>query len=428
MRTVAIVSPHFPPSSLAGVHRARHLANHLPAHGWRPIILRADQATYTEPSDPALAGLVNPAVEQIRTGALPAGPMRRLGVGDIGLRTYPYLRRALDRLIDQDRPDVVMITGFPFYPMMLAGRLREKGLPVVLDFQDPWVSAYGASLKASTKAGLAHRLALALEPRAVRRASFVTSVSEVQNQDMAARYAFLDARKMAAIPIGGDPADFDALRFKPAANPQVRLDPARINLNYVGAFLPRAGPLALKLFQALARLRTRQPALANLIAVNFVGSTNQPGGGAPIVKPLAEAAGVADLVNETPERVPFLEALSLLANAQGLLLIGSDEAHYTASKIYPALMSGTPYLSLFHAASSSHDILSRSGGGFSFAFDGPGALDGLTDALADGLERLASDPAAAGRADPAGYADFTANAVAGRFAAIFDRLVDGSDR
>ncbi len=36
---VVIVSPYFPPSSLAGVHRARHLAKHLPSFGWHPIVV-----------------------------------------------------------------------------------------------------------------------------------------------------------------------------------------------------------------------------------------------------------------------------------------------------------------------------------------------------------------------------------------------------
>ena len=40
MRRCLITSPHFPPSTVAGVHRARHLAKHLPAHGWAPPDLR----------------------------------------------------------------------------------------------------------------------------------------------------------------------------------------------------------------------------------------------------------------------------------------------------------------------------------------------------------------------------------------------------
>jgi hypothetical protein len=43
------------------------------------------------------------------------------------------------------------------------------------------------------------------------------------------------------------------------------------------------------------------------------------------------------------------------------LLLGSSEQHYTASKIYPALLSGRPILAAYHKASSVSAILKESG-------------------------------------------------------------------
>lgn len=422
-RTVAIISPHFPPATLAGVHRARHLAKHLPTFGWKPIVVRVHEAHYTEVLDPALASLVPADIRQIRTSALPARLLRKIGIGDVGLRGYAAMAATLRELAGQERLDAVLITGSPFYPMLMAGMVaRRLGLPVILDFQDPWVSREGALRPRWSKGRMAHRLAVALEPRAVRHARFITSVSERQNEAMAQRYPWLDLSRMAAIPIGGDPADFEALRANPPQNPQVRLDPGRINLSYVGTFLPRAGPLVGSLFAGLRLLRERQPALAQRIRLNFVGTSNQPSGeGSHRVTPLAAAERVADLVRETPQRVPFLEALGLLANSHGLLMIGSDEPHYTASKIYPNLMAGRPFISLFHAASSAHDILRAAGGGRAFAFSEPDELSSLVPALATALEDLATRPESFGSADPAVYEPYTARNVAGRFAAVFER-------
>ena len=423
MRKAILVSPHFPPSSLAGVHRVRHMAKHLPAHGWDPTVVRVDERYYGEPDDDALAALVPAAVRQVRVKALPKALTRPIGFGDIGLRALPYLGAALDKVIASEKPEVVFITGFPFYPMTLAARLKRRhGVAVVLDFQDPWVSAYGASRPPLSHEGLAHQLAAWLEPGCVRQADWITSVSETQNDEMAARYDWLDRGRMSAIPIGGDPQDFDALRnLQPKG--QVTLEPDRINLSYVGAFLPRAEPLARRLFRSLAELRARSPELANRLRLNFVGSSNQPAGDGRLrVMPIAEQEGVADLVRETPQRVVFLEALSLLANSNGLLLIGSDEQHYTASKIYPALMSGRPFLSLFHAASSAHAILTAAGGGCSLCFANASELEALGPALAKGLQVLASQPESLGKAKASAYADYTAHAVAGRFADVFGRV------
>jgi hypothetical protein len=274
-----------------------------------------------------------------------------------------------------------------------------------------------------------HRLAIALEPLAVRRADFITSVSDRQNDDMAERYSWLDRSRMAAIPIGGDPHDFDALHGSPPTDRQVQLDPRQINLSYVGTFLPRAGPLVRVLFEAVRGVKRSRPELAVKIRLNFVGTSNQPNHRDVYrVRPIAEKEGVADLLSETAQRVSFLEALHILANSQGLLLIGSDEPHYTASKIFPALMSGRPYISVFHRQSSAHAILTAAGGGRTFSFDAAGDLSALVSPLQDALIELSTAPERFGRADPAVYAAYTAHRVSGDFADVFTKVAAHSVR
>jgi len=420
-KSVVIVSPYFPPSTLAGVHRARHLAKHLPASGWRPIVLCVDESNHTERLDPALAALVPDEVEIEKVGAIPAKLTRLAGVGDISLRAWSYLKAGLKRLLDTGCVDVALITGSPFYPMMLAPDIKRRyGTPIVLDFQDPWVSNWGSSNSPFSKSGIAHRLATLLEPRALRYADFVTSVSDVQNEQMRLRYPWLDASRMAAIPIGGDAEDFAALRDEQRNKAAT---PGLVELSYVGTVLPRSGPLFTSLLRAYARLRSANPILASKIRLNFVGTSNQPNDNATLrILPLAETLGVADAVNEIPNRVPYLEALGWLARSNGLLLVGSDEPHYTASKIYPALMSGRPFLSIFHRVSSAHEILSASGGGRAIAFDNVADLPALEAQIADALALLASSSRALGRADPSIYRAFEAKSIAARFANIFTEL------
>lgn len=422
-RTAIIVSPYFPPASLAGVHRARLLAKHLPACGWDPVVVCVDARHYAQSLDPALAALVPPSVETAKVGALPAGLSRAIGVGDIGLRAWGALAAAATRLVRARPAPVALITGSPFYPMLMAGRLRAAGAPVVLDFQDPWVSAWGAAQPRRSKAGLSHRLARLLEPRALGGASFVTSVSQTQNRQMAERYRWLDPSRMAAIPIGGDPDDFDAVRATDAGRRDDLLDPGAINLSFVGAFMPRSGPVAEVLFRALRRLRSEEPELANRIRLNFVGTSNQPDDHSLFqALPLARRHGVADCVREFPARVPYLEALGALARSDGVLLIGSDEPHYTASKIYPALMCGRPWLSLFHRDSSAHAILRAAGGGVALSFATQADLEAVETDVAGALRRIARAPHSLGRPDAAAWKDFHARSVAEHYAAIFERL------
>ena len=238
---------------------------------------------------------------------------------------------------------------------------------------------------------------------------------------MAARYPWLDRTRMAAIPIGGDPEDFAALRANPPAQPIFRLDPTRINLSYVGTFMPRTGPLARVVLRAISDMKRSNPDVALQIRVNFIGTSNQPNcRDVYRVRPIAAEEGVSDLVSETPQRIPFLEALSVLANSHGLLLIGSDEPHYTASKIYPALMSGRPYVSLFHQEFSAHAILKAAGGGMALGFDPKGDHDTLVASVRAALVALATAPQKFGKARADAYAAYTADSVAAAFAKVLD--------
>jgi hypothetical protein len=423
-RMVIIVSPYFPPSSLAGVHRARHLAKHLPAAGWTPIVLCVDETYHEHDLDPALAALVPTNVQIAKTAALPARLTRGLGLGDISLRAWRPLRRALVRLLETQPIGVVLITGSPFYPMLFAPLIKRRfRVPVVLDFQDPWVSAWGSDQSLLSKAGVVHKLAAVLEPRALRGSDFVISVSDIQNNELAARYPWFDRSRMAGIPIGGDPDDFAVLRSALVADESNYLEPLFTHLTYVGTFLPRAGPLVRTLFRSFARLRAAEPALAARLRLNFIGTSNQPKDNqCYCVRPLAEAEGVADAVCEIPQRLPYMQALGILARSDGVLLIGSDEPHYTASKIYPALMSGRPFLSLFHRASSAHAILAAAGGGQAFAFATSEELAALETPLVHGLRTLAAAPESLGHADPSAYAPYEARAIAHRFADVFDSV------
>jgi len=424
-RTVLIVSPYFPPSTVAGVHRARHLVKHLPAVGWEPIVLCVDEAYHEELLDSGLGALVPLNIEIIKVRAISAKITRSIGVGEISIRAWYFLRNSLLSLLETGRIDVVLISGSPYYPMLFARETKRRfSLPTVLDFQDPWVSHWGADQPWHSKAALVHRIATVLEPRALRSADFVTSVSDVQNAEMLARYPWFDASRMAAIPIGGDPDDFVVLRDTGPLQNEIELERGFVHLSYVGTFLPRGEAVVRTLFRAFARLRVTRPALASRIRLNFVGTSNQPREVSIYrVRSIAEAEGVAEAVREIPGRVFYLHALSVLARSNGVLLLGSEEPHYTASKIYPGLMCGRPYLSLFHRSSSAHAILAAAGGGRALAFETRGELAELENAIAESLQTLALTPEHLGVPNPAVYEPFQANYIASRFAKIFDSLV-----
>jgi glycosyltransferase involved in cell wall biosynthesis len=428
-RTVIIVSPYFPPSGVAGVHRARHLAKHLPSAGWTPVVLCVNEAHHEQRLDPSLGALVSAETEIVKVGAIPAKFTRPFGVGEISLRAWFQLSGKLSELLSRRPVHAVMITGSPYFPMLLARRMKRRfRVPVLLDFQDPWVSTWGETQPALSKSGISHALAKTLEPRALRNADYVTSVSEVQNAELAARYPWINSERMAAIPIGSDADEFRVSRTMTTRVGTVPLPPENIHLSYVGTIWPGVLGSVRALLRAFAKLRASDPRLAARIRLNFVGTNADPNNvTTKRVVPLAQTEGVADAVCEFPARLPYLEALSVLARSHGLLLIGSDEPHYTASKIYPALMSQRPYVSLYHRASSAHAILSAAGGGLALAFERSADLADLEAPLAEALRTLALQPDTLGAAEPAAYAPYEAHNIARRFAAIFESMAPAAD-
>lgn len=422
MPSVLIISPHFPPATLAGVHRARHLAKYLPSFGWTPIIIRADESCYTEPCDPQLAELVPRSVEQVRTKAIPAKFARMFGIGDIGLRAYLPIKGAIKRAVAEYGPRVVFITGSPYYPMLLSKWVRKTfDLPVVLDFQDPWVSRAGFSEPLFSKRGASHLLALNLEPKVLRQASYVTSVSEVQNQQLLERYSWLSANNMKAIAIGADPADFDALRK--GVDISRTSENERFLFRYVGTITPRFVPLLELFCAAIKEMANQHPGIADNIEFEFIGTSNQPGTySAYQVMPIAKQFGIEQFVKEKPARVPYMEALRLTATANALLFVGSDESHYTASRIYSGLMANRPYVSFFHELSSAHHVLAAAKGGVSVPYSTEGEKTPTIEALCDAIMTIYNKASAISGVDPASYERFTAENIAGEFAGIFDKL------
>src|SRR5688500_18129994 len=101
MKRVLIVSPHFPPTNAADMHRVRHSLRYCAQFGWEPSVLAVDPEFVDGRNEPLLLRTVSPDVEVIRVGALPYKLTRYVGVGAIALRSLPFLYRAGARMISQ---------------------------------------------------------------------------------------------------------------------------------------------------------------------------------------------------------------------------------------------------------------------------------------------------------------------------------------
>jgi hypothetical protein len=431
VKTVLIVAADFSPTSLPSALRPRLFAQHLPAFGWRPLVLTTDPRHYESSSDPENDQFLPEDLEIVRTPALPIQALRRIGIGDIGMRSLWHYWLALSRLCRTRRIDALLITVPPHVTSVLGPLARRRfGVPYVVDYQDPWISNYYWKLPSSQRPGgykwaLAHALARCLEPVALSSVSHITAVSQGTIEQAAGRYPWLKKVATTEIPFGGEAGDFAYLRAHPRRNPIFDPDDGRTHITYTGVCPPPMHETVRALLGAVRLGRQEDACLFKDLRLHFVGTTYAAHGNrAYQVMPLARELGLADIVDEHPARVPYLDALQIMLDSHALLLIGSEEAHYTASKVFPYILAQRPLLALVHQASSVVDILRETGAGEILRYDSSHPVGQQVGAIKDGLAHLlnfhTADPPAT-RWDA--FERFTARAMAGRLGSVLDQTI-----
>jgi len=428
-RRLLIISPHFPPDSSAGTHRVRLLAPHLAFYGWTPTVLTVAEQDYEGRIDPELGALVPPSLEVIRTRAMPVSMTRRFGIGDLGLRALPGLRRAAWSL-HRARPfDALFITTYPTYPAMLGPMFKRRfDVPFILDYQDPWVGAWGSEVgggnggAVDAKSRATRALARRLEPRVLQAADAVTAVSARTYQDAFVRTG-VASHVAAEIPIGWDAADLDAIaRRQP--RPLIPND-GRINICYTGTLLPLGVATLRTVLGAARALIERDPPLADRLRFYFFGTSNQSTGAEPRVVPHAQELGVEHLVYEHPARLDYLDSLDALRQASALLLVGSSEPHYTPSKVFPALLAGRPMLAVYRRESTVVEMLKTAApppAARLITFDENRRVESLVGCIAEALHALVRTAGRQVSINRAALEPWSASALAGRLAGLCDRI------
>lgn len=429
-----MVSPHFPPDTSAGTHRVRLLAPHLPEYGWQPVVVTVDPDRYEGRLDPGLLSLVPASLPVVRCRAWSPRWTRRLGIGDLGLRSLAPAFGTCVALMNRERFDAVFITTYPIYTAAIGPLLKRfYGVPFVIDVQDPWVGAWGRVVGGGPngipdlKSRLTRKLAAGLEGSVMAAADAITAVSARTYEDIFERRPGLSPKPCAVIPIGAELDDFRRAAALPLSNRYFNRADSLVHVCAVGTILPMGIEVARALFAALADLRRRRAALAERVRLHFFGTSNERSATAAArVLPLADALGVADLVTEYPSRVDYLDAVRIQLDAHALLLLGSSEAHYTASKLYPALLARRPLLAIYHEASSVVDILrrhTRTPTVRVVSFTDREPIGSRVAEIGGALEALIESPEyASADVDDRAFAEYSARTLAGTLAGVLDRV------
>lgn len=373
MKKILIVYPHFPPSNLAGVHRPRLFAQHLPEFGWEPVVLTVDEKYYEETQDWNLVKLLPHDLRIEKVKAFKNTKPRL--IGDIGLRAFFQLYKRAKQLIKKEKFDFLYISIPSFYCALLGRWLHSStGIKYGIDYIDPWVHQFPGSNKIFTRHWFSTKMAKFLEPIAIKKASLITGVAEGYYKPVLERNPHLKVQAICgAMPYGGEEQDH-------AMVTEIDIEPylfqpktGKLQFVYAGAMLPKAYQPLEAICESIAANREQ----FKEVEFHFIGTGSRANDAESYnIKALAVKYDLwENIVYEYPRRIPYLDVLSHLNIADAVFILGSTEPHYTPSKTYQGVLSKKPLMAILHKESTAVNVIRNSGAGLVLDFDGENGVE-----------------------------------------------------
>jgi glycosyltransferase involved in cell wall biosynthesis len=339
MKTVLMIAYHFPPfRGSSGILRTLRFCQHLPAHGWRPVVLSANPRAYPSVGDDHVSS-IPPGVAVTRSFALDAAKHlavagrypRWLALPD---RWFSWWFGAVPsglRLIRKYRPDVIWST-YPIATAQLIGLTLHamSGVPWIADFRDAMTEdefPYDRTTRAVCRR---------IERRVVRRCARAVFTAPGTLRMYAERYPEIPPDRWLVIENGYDEDRFVAAERIVAPG---RRD-GRLVLVHSGLLYPKERD-PIPFFDALAALKAGGEISPSILKVVLRASGNEPA-----YQKRIDERGISDIVRLEPA-LDYVENLAETLAADGLLVFqGSICNHQIPAKAYECLRAGRPILAV----------------------------------------------------------------------------------
>ncbi|MGN6617074.1 MAG: glycosyltransferase [Ilyomonas sp.] len=361
MKTVLIISPYFPPSNAADMQRIRMSLPFFAEFGYNAEVVCVDEK-YSDMVKDDLLSVSVPAGTVIHSvKAFSKKRTSKIGLGSIALRSLYFYNRKVKKLLRSKRYDLVYFSTTQF-PVCILGNYWKKKykVPYVIDMQDPWHSEYyqdKPKQERPPKYWFSYRLNKLLEPIAMRHVDGLIAVSTAYITTLKERYPSIKDVPAATITFGAFKSDFEILKKNKIAS-AIEKKKGRLALVYVGRGGHDMRESLQLLFSAFKRGLQEMPEVLKNFHFYFIGTSYAPQGkGEKTILPVAQSLGIEEYVSEQTDRVPFYQGLKTLTMADGFIIPGSNDAGYTASKLYPYILAQKPLLGIFHEKSSAVKIL-----------------------------------------------------------------------
>jgi hypothetical protein len=193
------------------------------ANGWEPVVLTVADRCQVGVRENELVRTLPDGLRVVSACALPLRISRLVGIGNIGLRAWPFLMWRGAALLRREKFDLVLISTTQFIVFALGPVWqRLTGVPYILDMQDPWVTDHYERPGSRPPPGgwkypFARLQARLLEGPSFSGAAGIISVSPRYLEALNARYPEVARKPCAVIGFGASRGDLAIARALPAS-------------------------------------------------------------------------------------------------------------------------------------------------------------------------------------------------------------------
>ena len=363
MKKVLIISPHFPPVNAADMHRVRQTLPYLKDQDWEPTVLTVEPRYIEIVKDELLDKHIPKDIVIHKVKAFSTSCTRQFGLGNLGIRAFYQLYKKGCELLRNEKFDLIYFSTTVFSCLPLGRLWKHKfGVPFIIDMQDPWRNDYYLGVPKNLrppKFTYAYHLDKWMESYTMPKVDGLVAVASGYIDALKSRYPKLTDTPSRVLTLGAHPPDLDIASSINAEEMDYNLDPSKINIVYAGV-VPKNMLFSIEaLMKALKKLIESDKKFAD-VQLHFVGTNYATGGYLrSALDELIEDYKLENNVTERPLRVPYFQALKLIQQCDLSILAGTTDKDYTASKLYPYIMTKKPMIAIFNECSSVVSILKK---------------------------------------------------------------------
>ncbi len=275
MKTILVITYHWPPSTGAAVQRLTAFCRYLPEFGFSPIVLTPDSGNSGERekipgTHHATAPVFDPGIRfgpgrgasgVTERNAKPWMEWIRLNffIPDAKIGWKRPARKKAASLIAKFRPDLILTTAPPYTTHLIGLALKKRhALPWIADFQDPWLENHAYNTVRRNQLALA--LNRRMETAVLKAADHIISAMDSQRELLAGKIK-RSAACFTTVHNGYEPRDF------PPGTPLLK--PSRFFLSHFGTVYDDG--LDRCFFERLARLLQNRPDFRKEFVLRMTG-------------------------------------------------------------------------------------------------------------------------------------------------------------